>query len=231
MSAPRYRGFNSATLAFLRELEANNNREWFKLNKSRYEEHVLDVALQFIESMQRPLANIAPEFVAMPTRVGGSLMRVYKDARFAKGKSPYKTNIGIQFRHELGKDVHAPAYYVHIEADSAFLAAGMWRPESDSLLAIRQRIVARPAEWQRILAEPAFKRHFRLTGESLVRPPRGFDKNHECIEDIKRKSFIAVKDIDVESCLNPRFQQKVETAFAAADGLMRFLCKAVAVPF
>ena len=160
MSAPRYRGFNSATLAFLRELEANNNREWFKLNKSRYEEHVLDVALQFIESMQRPLANIAPEFVAMPTRVGGSLMRVYKDARFAKGKSPYKTNIGIQFRHELGKDVHAPAYYVHIEADSAFLAAGMWRPESDS-----------------------------------------------------------------------RFQQKVETAFAAADGLMRFLCKAVAVPF
>ncbi len=231
MSAPRYRGFNSATLAFLRELEANNNREWFKLNKSRYEEHVLDVALQFIESMQRPLANIAPEFVAMPTRVGGSLMRVYKDARFAKGKSPYKTNIGIQFRHELGKDVHAPAYYVHIEADSAFLAAGMWRPESESLLAIRQRIVARPAEWQRILAKPAFKRHFRLTGESLVRPPRGFDKNHECIEDIKRKSFIAVKDIDVESCLNPRFQQKVETAFAAADGLMRFLCKAVAVPF
>lgn len=231
MSAPRYRGFNSATLAFLRELEANNNREWFKLNKSRYEEHVLDVALQFIESMQRPLANIAPEFVAMPTRVGGSLMRVYKDARFAKGKSPYKTNIGIQFRHELGKDVHAPAYYVHIEAGSAFLAAGMWRPESDSLLAIRQRIVARPAEWQRILAKPAFKRHFRLTGESLVRPPRGFDKNHECIEDIKRKSFIAVKDIDVESCLNPRFQQKVETAFAAADGLMRFLCKAVAVPF
>lgn len=231
MSAPRYRGFNSATLAFLRELEANNNREWFKLNKSCYEEHVLDVALQFIESMQRPLANIAPEFVAMPTRVGGSLMRVYKDARFAKGKSPYKTNIGIQFRHELGKDVHAPAYYVHIEADSAFLAAGMWRPESESLLAIRQRIVARPAEWQRILAKPAFKRHFRLTGESLVRPPRGFDKNHECIEDIKRKSFIAVKDIDVESCLNPRFQQKVETAFAAADGLMRFLCKAVAVPF
>lgn len=231
MSVPRYRGFNNTTLAFLRELEANNNREWFKVNKSRYEEQVLDVALQFIESMQRPLAAIAPEFVAMPTRVGGSLMRVYKDARFAKGKSPYKTNIGIQFRHELAKDVHAPAYYVHIEADSVFLGAGMWRPDSDSLLAIRQRIVARPAEWQRILAEPAFKRHFRLSGESLVRPPRGFDKNHECIEDIKRKSFIAVKDMDVDSCLNPRFQQKVETAFAAADGFMRFICKAVAVPF
>ncbi len=106
--APRYARFAPETLAFLEALAANNNREWFKENKSRYEEQVLDVALRFIQSMQDPLHEIAPHFVAQATRVGGSLMRVYRDTRFAKNMPPYKTNIGIQFRHELAKDVHSP---------------------------------------------------------------------------------------------------------------------------
>ena len=126
MATPRYAGFNEQTIAFLNELKANNNRDWFKENKSRYEELVLDVALRFIQSMQDPLHKIAPHFVAMPTRVGGSLMRVYRDTRFSKNKTPYKTNIGMQFRHEQAKDVHSPGYYVHIEPDNVFLGAGMW---------------------------------------------------------------------------------------------------------
>ena len=96
----RYARFYPSTLRFLEELAANNNRDWFGDNKNRYEEEVLDVALRFIQSMQEPLAEIAPRFVAMPTRVGGSLMRVYRDTRFSRNKTPYKTNIGIQFRHE-----------------------------------------------------------------------------------------------------------------------------------
>ncbi len=229
--SPRYAGFNESSLEFLEELSANNNREWFKENKSRYEELVLDVALGFIDSMQLPLNEFAPHFTAVPTRVGGSLMRVYRDTRFSKNKLPYKTNIGIQFRHEQARDVHAPGYYVHIEPGSVFLGAGMWRPQSDPLRGIRERIAARPAEWRRVVSDKAFRRHFHLGGESLTRPPRGFDKAHECIDDIKRTSFIAVKDMAVESCLNPRFQQRVETAFKAAEPYMRFLCKSVNVPF
>ena len=231
MAARRYAGFEESTLKFLRELENNNNRDWFKANKTRYEEQVLDVALRFIQSMQQPLSKIAPHFVAVPTRVGGSLMRVYRDTRFSKNKLPYKTNIGIQFRHEQAKDVHSPGYYVHIEPGEVFLGAGMWRPDPESLLAIRRRIADKPAEWQRTLGDKAFRRHFRLGGESLKRPPRGFDAGHPCIDDIKRKSFIAVKEMAPESCLNPRFQQQVETAFKAATPYMRFLCKAVGVPF
>jgi uncharacterized protein (TIGR02453 family) len=102
--------FEKHTIAFLEELAANNNREWFKENKPRYEEQVLDVALRFIESMQAPLTKIAPHFTAIPQRMGGSLMRVYRDTRFSKNKLPYKTNIGIQFRHEQAKDVHSPAH-------------------------------------------------------------------------------------------------------------------------
>ena len=181
MTARRYRGFEKQSIAFLRQLAANNNREWFGENKSRYEEHVLDVALRFIQSMQDPLADIAPRFTAIPQRMGGSLMRVYRDTRFSKNKLPYKTNIGIQFRHERAKDVHAPGYYVHIDPDQVFIGVGMWRPDSVSLRRIRERIVARPADWRRAIGDTKFRRNFELGGESLTRPPRGFDKELECI--------------------------------------------------
>lgn len=229
MSMGRYASFEPRTITFLKQLAANNNREWFKENKTRYEEDVLDVALRFIQSMQDPLARIAPHFTAVPTRIGGSLMRVYRDTRFSKIKLPYKTNIGIQFRHERAKDVHSPGYYVHIDSDEVFIGVGMWRPDSDPLRQIRERIAARPEEWKRAIGKAAFKRHFSLGGESLQRPPRGFDKEHPLIDDIKRKSFIAVRSMPVADCLKPQFQRTVETAFKQATPYMEFLCGAVGV--
>ena len=231
MSGSRYASFEPGTLAFLRDLAANNNREWFRAHKERYEKEVLDVALRFIRSMQEPLADLAPNFVAQPTRVGGSLMRVYRDTRFSRNKLPYKTNIGIQFRHEQAKNVHSPGYYVHVDPAEVFVGVGMWRPEPEPLRAIRDRIAAKPGEWRRTIFDTAFRRHFRLGGESLTRPPRGFDKDHELIDDIKRKSFIAIKHLDTEACLRPKFQRSIETAFEAGAPYMRFLCKAVGVPF
>lgn len=229
--ASRYARFHPETIRFLEQLAANNNRDWFKEHKSRYEEDVLDVALRFIQSMQDPLADIAPRFVALPTRIGGSLMRVYRDTRFSKDKTPYKTNIGIQFRHEQARDVHSPGYYVHIAPDQLFVGVGMWRPDSDPLRRIRERIAAKPAEWNRVMRNRSFKRQFDLGGETLVRPPRGFDKNHECIDDIRRKSFIAVRELEVNDCLKPQFQRTVESSFRTAEPFMRFLCKAVGVRF
>ena len=114
------KSFNPETLSFLNELAQNNNRDWFNENKVRYEEQVLDVALLFIQSMQKPLREIAPHFTAIPKRMGGSLMRVYRDTRFSKNKTPYKTNIGIQFRHEQAKDVHSPGFYVHVDPEQVF---------------------------------------------------------------------------------------------------------------
>ena len=112
--------------------------------------------------MQDPLADFAPNFVALPTRVGGSLMRVYRDTRFSKNKLPYKTNIGIQFRHELAKDVHSPGYYVHIEPGNVFLGAGMWRPDSDPLRrnSRTHRMRNRPSG-NELVGDKTFKRHFQ----------------------------------------------------------------------
>jgi uncharacterized protein (TIGR02453 family) len=231
MANSRYASFTPESLKFLDELAANNNREWFKENKTRYEEQVLDVALMFIQSMQKPLHDIAPHFTAIPKRMGGSLMRVYRDTRFTKGKDPYKTNIGIQFRHERAKDVHSPGFYVHIDPEQVFLGAGMWRPDSDALAGIRERISNKQKEWLRVSTDRAFTRHFHLGGTTLKRPPRGYDKDHPMIEDLKRKDFIAVKNMSHDDVLNPKFQQKVETAFKGASDYMQFLCKAVGVPY
>ena len=231
MPAERYARFGAETIAFLTELKNNNNREWFNENKTRYEEQVLDVALRFIQSMQGPLAQFAPRFTAIPKRMGGSLMRVYRDTRFSKNKTPYKTNIGIQFRHEQARDVHAPGYYVHIDPDEVFVGVGMWRPASEALLGVRQRIAEKPAAWEKVRDDKAFASHFKLGGESLTRPPRGFDKDHPQIADIRRKDFIALKPMTLDDVLSPRFQQQVETSFKAAAPYMEFLCKAVNVPF
>ena len=231
MTQGRYASFTAESVKFLAELRDNNNRDWFNANKTRYEEEVLDVALRFIQSMQDPLSQIAPRFTAIPKRMGGSLMRVYRDTRFSKNKTPYKTNIGIQFRHEQARDVHAPGFYVHIDPDEVFLGAGMWRPAPDALRAIRERIAEKPVEWVKTRDDKTFSRHFRLGGDALSRPPRGFAKDHAQIEDLKRKDFIAIKPLSLEDATNPRFQQKVETAFRAAVPYMRFLCRAVNVQF
>ena len=223
--------FPPATVRFLDELGRNNNRDWFGANKERYETDVLDVALRFIDSMQEPLTDFAPRFTAIPRRTGGSLMRVYRDTRFSKDKTPYKTNIGIQFRHEQAKDVHAPGYYVHIEPARVFLGAGMWRPATDALYGIRQRIAERPTEWEAARDDDGFRQYFELGGESLKRPPRGFDPDHPNIEDLKRKDFIAVRDMPPDAVLREDFRREVVAAFRAATPYMRFLCKSVEVPF
>ncbi|MEM7282905.1 MAG: TIGR02453 family protein, partial [Pseudomonadota bacterium] len=133
----QFTGFKPNLVRFLKQLEKNNDRAWFQENKHRYESDVLAPALEFIDAMATPLHKISPHFNAIPKRMGGSLMRVYRDTRFSKDKTPYKTNVGIQFRHQLGKDVHAPGYYFHIDPKSVFIGVGIWHPENKTLAKIR----------------------------------------------------------------------------------------------
>ena len=173
-----FRRFEPAVFRFLKELAANNNRPWFQANRGRYETEVLEPCLAFIRAFRPRLKRISPFFVANDRRMGGSLMRVYRDTRFSRDKSPYKTNVGIQFRHELGGNVHAPGFYVHIEPGECFLAVGAWRPDRDSLFRTRQAIVDESDRWRRARNDRKFREHFELVGDSLKRPPRGFPADH-----------------------------------------------------
>ena len=228
---PAFAGFPDTTLLFLEELRANNNREWFEENKSRYEALVREPALDLITAMGPRLAKLSDQFVAVPKKVGGSMMRVYKDTRFSRDKTPYKTNIGIQFRHALGKDVHAPGYYLHIDPTECFVGVGLWHPEAEPLAAIRRRIFEQPAAWKKVRDQASFAEQFKLGGESLRRPPKGYDETTPGIEDIKRKDFIASCELSAADIHLNNFVDLVASRFRTATPFMRFLCQAVRVPF
>jgi len=223
--------FTPATLDFLQSLAANNNRDWFTEHKQRYEDLVRSPALNLIEALAPGLALISRHIVASPRKSGGSLMRVYRDTRFAKDKTPYKTNIGIQFRHEQGKDVHAPGFYIHFSVEECFLGVGIWRPDSKALGAIRDAIDLTPQRWLAARDDVAFQRHFELTGDSLKNPPHGVDKEHPLLDDLKRKDFIALRNLRHDQLYSDHCHRLILDSFSTGKPLMSFLCNALNMPF
>lgn len=227
----QFEGFPGGCLPFLKQLAKNNNRAWFDANKQRYEDLVRLPALNFIAAMADQLPSLSAHFRAIPKKTGGSLMRVYRDTRFAGDKTPFKTNVGIHFRHAEGRDVHAPGFYVHIEPGDCFLGAGIWHPEPPTLNAIREFIADNPNAWKKATQAAAFKRDWALVGDSLVRPPKGFDPAHDLITDLKRKDFIACMNFDEALITDPGFVRFATTAFKRASALVGYLCMAVDVPY
>ncbi len=221
----------SALFDFLRELGANNERPWFEENKARYRAEVRDPMLDFIQAFAEPLAEISPHFRADPRPNGGSLFRIYRDTRFSKDKTPYKTNVGAHFRHEAGKDAHAPGFYLHLEPGMCFAGCGVWHPDSPTLGRIRDAIVEKPEEWTRITTGADFCRTFRLAGEALKRPPRGYDPEHPLVEDLKRKDFVVITDVEEAEAVRPDFLDRFAAIAGAGGEFTSFLCKAVGVPF
>ncbi len=236
MSKQTFPGFPDGLVPFLTELAKHNNRTWFEANRARYESQVREPALEFIAAMAGPLKKISPNFVAIPKKVGGSLMRIHRDVRFSKDKKPYKNNLGIHFRHAAGKDVHAPGFYFHVDPHDVFLGAGIWHPDSDALVRIREAIDDNPAAWKRAKGNKAFAAKFELSGDTLRRPPQGYAADHPMIADLKRKDFIGIYRLDHDDALGfnagePGILERTVEAFRTAKPLMAFLCKAVGVKF
>ncbi len=218
-------------LQFLGQLAKNNNREWFQKNKDSYEHDVREPLLKFIEAFAPRLAKISPHFVANPSKVGGSLFRIHRDTRFSRDKSPYKTYVGVQFRHERAKDVHAPGFYMHIQPDGVFVGVGLWHPDADALGLIREAIVDDPVAWKRAKSTKAFKEHFELAGDSLKRAPKGYDPDHPLIEDLRRKDFIAVSEWETRWITRPDFLDRFTKHCQAAKPFMSYLSKACGLKF
>lgn len=223
--------FKKSLFEFLVDLRLNNSRAWFDENRERFERDVRSPMLQFIEDFEKPLRKISKHFVADPRKSGGSMFRIHRDTRFSKNKAPYKTNTSAQFRHEAGKDVHAPGFYMHLEPGNVFLAAGLWRPDSDALRAIRERIGEDGTRWKRVSRSKKFSDMFNLEGDALKRPPRGFDADHPLIEDIKRKDFIAVREISQSAVTKKSFIDEVSGTYRAAAPFVKFLTEAQRLPF
>jgi len=223
--------FGPGLSRFLRELEANNRREWFLAHKERYEAEVREPALVFIRVMERHLRRISPHVVASDRKIGGSMMRIHRDVRFSRDKRPYKTNLGIQFRHEAGKDVHAPGYYFHVDPESVFLGAGTWHPEKATLAAYRESIVDDPQTWRRVRDGKRFREAWELSGDSLKRPPRGYPADHPMIDDLKRTDLIAICRLKASDITRPDLVERTADLYGRAKGLMAWQAAALGLPF
>ena len=223
--------FTADLFRFLADLRRHNDRAWFAKNKDRYLDSVHEPALEFVRSFAPYLAKISPHFVADDRPVGGSLFRIYRDVRFSKDKSPYKTHVGIDFRHRSGRDVHAPSFYLHLQPGEAFMAAGVWHPDRATLERLREAIVDKPARWLGVVEDEGFRSRFNRSGDSLKRAPAGFDPDDPLIDDLKRKDHVCDTMLDERTVTSEGFLPIFAGHCEAAAGYVKFLCDAIGLAF
>src|SRR5881296_4566845 len=142
--------FSPQFFNFLKDLKKNNNREWFTRNKPRYESQLLEPSLRFVKDVAPILRTISPYLVADPKPFGGSLFRIYRDIRFSKDKSPYKTNVAMEFWHKKTGKKGYSGLYLHLAPGESFAGAGCWHPDAETLGRVRKAIVSKPEEWRKV---------------------------------------------------------------------------------
>lgn len=223
--------FTDKSFQFLRRLERNNSRDWFHLHKSDYQTQLREPFQKLISDLRPDLLGISEHYRADPRGVGGSLFRIHRDTRFSKDKTPYKTWSGARFFHVRSKTHEAPSFYLHLQPGHCFVGAGLWHPQPESQRRIRQFIVDNPAAWKSAVHGKAFQRKFAMTGESLLRAPRGLPPDHELLEDLKRKDFVAMVPLDDATVLGPRLRTTVVGHFAGLAPLVDYLCAALDLEF
>jgi|CXWL01.1.fsa_nt_gi uncharacterized protein (TIGR02453 family) len=222
--------FSEALFDFLRELKSNNNREWFAANKACYEQVARNPMLCFIKDLQPVFNKIAPHVMADPRPVGGSMFRINRDIRFSKDKSPYKTAIAAHFRHEsFGKDISAPGFYLHIEPGGVFMGGGLFHPDGKRLYQVRSAIAEHPDRWKKTISSKEFAQRCAFRGESLVRPPQGFDAQHPLIEDLKRKDFVVMIALTENELCSPHLMQQFEANCRLISPMTGFLSATIGV--
>src|SRR5437016_14541020 len=213
---------------FFRDLGKNNRKEWFEANKPRYEEVVQEPAGRFVRDASRRLKKMSPHLVREAQAYGGSISRIYRDIRFSPDKSPYKTHIGIHFWHDkAGPPEHmTPGYFLHLESGESGVHSGVWHPEPRILNKIRDRIVDEPNAWKTVL-----RSKIQFEGESLKRPPPGYDPNHPQIQDLRRKDFIAARRFRDPEVTSPGFLENFVKACESMVPLNRFLAQSMGLPW
>ncbi len=222
--------FTRGLFEFLNDLAANNDRAWFEANRDRYEEHVRGPALRFIGDFGPWVRAVSPHLVCDPRPSGGSLFRIHRDIRFSADKSPYKTHAAIQFRHEAGKDAHAPGLYLHLEPGASGAAAGVWRPPTAALRAIRAHVAAHPDRWLAITDDRALARAERF-GERLQRVPAGYPTDHPAADELKWKDWGVWVPLSQQDITAPDAMERIGGVYAAMRPMLAFLCEALGARF
>ena len=224
--------FSDASFKFLRGLARHNDKTWFAAHKADYEAHVRAPFLRLLTDLQPDLAAISGHFRADPRTQGGSLFRIYRDARFSNDKSPYKAWQGARLFHERRREVAAPSFYLHLQPGESFVGAGLWHPEPDTLRKVRQFILDNPGSWKAAAHAPAFRRRFAMEeSDKLTRPPRGFPADFEFIDDLRHRNVVFWRPLEDDTMTSPRLRQTLATDLAALGPFVDYLCAALDLEF
>lgn len=223
---PPFEGFPKEGIDFLKKLKRNNNRPWFEKHKEEYETLVKLPMQSLIAALHPHFERFAPEFDINPKR---SLFRIYRDVRFSKDKTPYKTHVAAHFvLRGKPKGVEGSGYYLHIEPGEVFLGGGIYMPDGDQLKKIRRAIANRPDQFFSTMQHPKFKKIFgTLEGEKLQRTPQGYEPDHAMAGWLKYKQFFVGTEYPEGKCLKEKFVSDVAEVFEAATPLVRFLNEAM----
>ncbi|MCL6523449.1 MAG: DUF2461 domain-containing protein [Thermoflavifilum sp.] len=214
------------TLLFLQQLRQHNHRDWFESHRSSYLQAKENFEL-FVAELIQQLATIEPEMAWLQPK--DCIFRIYRDTRFSKDKTPYKTHFAASFQRG-GKKVHQPGYYVHIEPDgNSFIGGGIWHPFPEDLRKIRQEIDYNLEEFERLIQDPAFKRRFGelYDEEALQRPPKGYSADHLGIDYLKMRNFVVGYEVSDAQVQTADFLKQVVGSFALMKPFIDFLSRAL----
>jgi uncharacterized protein (TIGR02453 family) len=207
--------FPPEAITFLKNLEKHNDRDWFQPRKEIFETKLKGPMLEFVEAINAELLKFAPEHITEPKK---AVYRIYRDTRFSKDKTPYKTHLGAIFpRRGLGKDA-AAGFYFHVSAKHVGVACGAYAPGPEQLLKIRRFLEANPKALKRSVAGMG-----SLQGTTLQRSPKGFDPEHPAADLIKMKQWYFWVELPVELAMSPKLKSEIVKRFRAMAPVVEVL--------
>jgi uncharacterized protein (TIGR02453 family) len=213
--------FTRKTLAFLRALKRNNDREWFRARKADYEQHVRGPMIELLARLADDFRRFAPEFISDPKV---SLYRIYRDTRFSEDKSPLKTHVAAHFPMRGLPKNEGAGLYLEIAPTWVWIGGGLYMPSNADLHVIREHIATTHPRLHRIVAGPTFKQVIgQLEGERLSRVPRGYLKDHPAAHYLQYKQFLAGREFEADFAIGPKFYPEVIRTFTVVAPLVRFL--------
>jgi uncharacterized protein (TIGR02453 family) len=208
-------------VTFFKSLKRNNRREWFQPRKHLFDQHVKEPMIELVTALNSDFAKFAPQYVTDPKK---AVFRIYRDTRFSHDKTPYKTHIAASFARRGGERLAAGGFYFSVSHDQIEVAGGIYHPEPETMLAVRNHIAEHHQELRRILADRKVRKLLgELQGDALTRAPKGFDPAHPAIGIIKMKDWILDTTLDPSLGTKPGLYKALRDRFRAISPLIDFL--------
>ena len=215
-------GFPPEAIAFFRGLARNNHRDWFQPRKPVFDEQVKQPMIELCEALNAALKRFAPNYVSDPAK---AIYRIYRDTRFSKDKTPYKTHIAASFRHRfLGGDGGGAGFYFQVSHKDVSVGGGVYMPAPETLFAIRNHIAGHHEALRTILNGRALKRLLgEIQGDALTRTPKGWPPDHPAADLLRRKQIYFFTELSPEIATTPAIYHEIVTRFEAMTPFIEFL--------